>query len=60
MAAAEGPETFVQLPLTIDPDTKAISAPANPVLASHLDELNLYNRYIVALETPKMSPHPRP
>jgi translocation protein SEC72 len=61
MAAAEGPETFVQLPLTIDPDTKAISAPANPVLASHLDELNLYNRYIVALETPNQNvPPPAP
>ena len=35
MAAAEGPETFVQLPLTIDPDTKAISSP-NTLLADHL------------------------
>ena len=61
MAAAEGPETFVQLPLTIDPDTKAISSPTNPVLASHLDELNLYNRHIVALETPNQNvPPPAP
>ncbi|KAM0699513.1 hypothetical protein Q7P36_000515 [Cladosporium allicinum] len=60
MAAAEGPETFVQLPLTIDPDTKAISS-TNTVLADHLDELNLYNRYIVALETPNQNvPPPAP
>jgi len=60
MAAAEGPETFVQLPITIDPETKALSS-TNTTLDDHLEELNLYNRYIVALETPNQNvPPPAP
>lgn len=60
MAAPEGPETFTQLPLTIDPQTKAVSSTTSS-LTDHLDELNRFHRQIIALETPNQNiPAPAP
>lgn len=60
MAAPEGPETFTQIPLTLDANTKAIDS-SNPALADSLDELNRFHRHIVALETPNQNiPPPAP
>lgn len=60
MAAPEGPDTFTQLPLTIDPQTKAVSS-TTPSLTDHLDELNRFHRQIIALETPNQNiPAPAP
>lgn len=60
MAAPEGPETFTQLPLTLDPHTKAVAS-STPSLADHLDELNRFHRHIVALDTPNQNiPAPAP
>lgn len=60
MAAPEGPETFTSIPLTLDPDTKAVTS-TQPHLASNLDELNRFHRHIVALETPNQNiPPPAP
>ena len=60
MAAPEGPETFTQLPLTLDPHTKAVTS-STPSLADNLDELNRFHRHIVALDTPNQNiPAPAP
>ena len=60
MAAPEGIDVFTQLPLTLDPHTKAVSS-STPSLADHLDELNAFNRQIIALETPNQNiPAPAP
>ena len=60
MAAPEGIDVFTQLPLTLDPHTKAVSS-NTPSLADHLDELNAFNRQIIALETPNQNiPAPAP
>jgi translocation protein SEC72 len=60
MAAPEGPETFTQLSLTLDPHTKAVTS-STTSLADHLDELNRFHRHIVALDTPNQNiPAPAP
>lgn len=60
MAAPEGPETFTQVPLTLDASTKAVSS-SQPSLADHIDELNRFHRHIVALDTPNQNiPPPAP
>jgi translocation protein SEC72 len=50
-------ETFQQLPISIDPTTKAISA-SDPILSSELDELNKLSRAFVSLDTPNSVPPP--
>lgn len=52
-------DTFTQLPLQMDPQTKAISAyPTSPALQRELDELNTLHRNILTLETPGQTPPP--
>ncbi|EKG10202.1 Tetratricopeptide-like helical [Macrophomina phaseolina MS6] len=52
-------ETFVQLPLQMDPQTKAVSAHnASPALQRELDELNQLHRQFLTLETPGQTPPP--
>ena len=53
----EGPETFNQLPLTIDPSTKSISS-SDASLAAEIEELNKLHRNLVALDTPNQVPAP--
>lgn len=50
-------ETFHALPISIDPNTKAISS-SDPTLASEIEELNKMNRAFVSLETPNQVPPP--
>lgn len=59
MAAPSQIETFHQLPLTIDPSTKAISTSSDDVtLQNHLEELNKIHREFISLETPNQVPPP--
>lgn len=52
-------DTFTQLPLQMDPQTKAVSASSpSPVLQRELDELNSLHRQILTLETPGQTPPP--
>ncbi|KAK0940249.1 hypothetical protein LTR29_008147 [Friedmanniomyces endolithicus] len=53
----EAPDTFLQLPLTIDPATKAISS-TDSTLSADLDDLNKLHRTLLALETPQQTPPP--
>ena len=53
----EGPETFTQIPLSIDPASKAISS-TDPTLAAEIDDLNKLNRLIVGLDAPNQVPPP--
>ena len=48
-------ETFSQLPLTIDPSTKAISS-SDPTLATDIDDLNKLHRTFLTLESPAPPP----
>ncbi|TKA28977.1 hypothetical protein B0A50_03389 [Salinomyces thailandicus] len=50
-------ETFNQIPLSIDPATKAIST-SDPSLQDEIDELNRVHRAFVGLETPNGIPPP--
>ncbi|KAK5121912.1 hypothetical protein LTR85_004484 [Meristemomyces frigidus] len=50
-------ETFTQLPLTIDPASKAITSP-DPSLATDLEDLNKLHRAFLALDTPNQVPPP--
>ncbi|GAB7362207.1 hypothetical protein MBLNU230_g2233t1 [Neophaeotheca triangularis] len=59
MAAQSPVDTFHQLPLTIDPSTKAISTTtSDPALEAQLEELNKLHRQVLALETPNQVPTP--
>ena len=54
----EGPEeTFHQIPLSIDPSSKAISSP-DTSFESEIVNLNKLNRDFVALDTPNQVPAP--
>ena len=53
----EGPETYQQVPLTIDPSTKAVTS-SDPSLAAELEELNKMDRAFVALDAPNQIPPP--
>ena len=50
-------ETFHQLPLSIDPSSKAIST-SDPSIASEIEELNKLHRAFVSLDTPNQVPPP--
>ncbi|KAK4501448.1 hypothetical protein PRZ48_007257 [Zasmidium cellare] len=50
-------DTYTQLPLSIDPATKAIST-SDPSLTPEIDELNKMNRAFLALDTPNQIPPP--
>ncbi|EME43599.1 hypothetical protein DOTSEDRAFT_72835 [Dothistroma septosporum NZE10] len=50
-------ELFTQLPLTIDPQTKAIST-SDSTLRYEIEELNRMNRAFVALDVPNQIPPP--
>ena len=56
----EGPDTFVQLPLAIDPNTKAISSSSSSgALEAELAALNsLHRSFVVDLEGPMGVPPP--
>ncbi|GAB1737785.1 hypothetical protein NU219Hw_g2266t1 [Hortaea werneckii] len=53
----EADETFTQIPLSIDPSTKAIST-SDSSLNSEIDELNQLHRAIIGLDTPNGVPPP--
>jgi translocation protein SEC72 len=53
----ESLETFHQLPLSIDPSSKAIST-SDPSLATQIDELNKFNRALISLDAPNQIPPP--
>lgn len=53
----EATEVFHQLPLTIDPSTKAISS-SDPSLATDMEDLNKLHRALVSLEAPNQVPPP--
>ena len=53
----EGLETFQQIPLSIDPSSKAIST-TDASLTSEIDELNKLHRAFVSLDTPNQVPPP--
>lgn len=53
----EALETFQQVPISIDPSTKAITS-SDPALAFEVEEINKVHRNIVALETPNQIPPP--
>ena len=53
----EGPETFTQLHLSIDPLSKAISS-SDPTLASEIEELNKLNRALLSPDAPNQVPPP--
>jgi translocation protein SEC72 len=55
--AMEAPETFNQLPLTLDPTTKALSS-SDPTLAADIDDLNKLHRALLSLDTPQQIPPP--
>ena len=50
-------ETFTQLPLTIDPATKALTS-SDPTLTADLADLTKLHRLFLALETPSQVPPP--
>ena len=50
-------ETFHQLPLTIDPSTKALSS-SNASLRPEIDDLNKLHRLLLSLDTPSQIPAP--
>jgi translocation protein SEC72 len=50
-------ETYIPLPLSIDPVTKAVSS-SDPSLQHDLDELNKLHRALLQLETPNQIPPP--
>ncbi|KAK5702273.1 hypothetical protein LTR17_022454 [Elasticomyces elasticus] len=56
-AAMEAPDTFIQLPLNLDPATKALTS-TDSTLSADLDELNKLHRSLLALETPNQIPPP--
>ncbi|KAI9690645.1 MAG: hypothetical protein M1820_009952 [Bogoriella megaspora] len=53
-------DTFTQLPIQIDPQTKAISTPSinSSETATEIDHINALNRAIVGLSTPNSIPPP--
>ncbi|KAK5691574.1 hypothetical protein LTR97_011568 [Elasticomyces elasticus] len=53
----EAPDTFLQLPLNLDPATKALTS-TDSTLSAELDELNKLHRSLLALETPNQIPPP--
>ncbi|KAK5116790.1 hypothetical protein LTR62_007464 [Meristemomyces frigidus] len=53
----EGPETFNQLSLSIDPSTKALTSP-DATLASEINDLNQLHRILLTLDTPNQIPAP--
>jgi translocation protein SEC72 len=56
-------DTYIQLPLQIDPASKAISVPAssdNKALATELTALNTLHRTLLNLDTPIPPPPPPP
>ena len=53
----EGLETFRQLPLSIDPSSKAISS-SDPTLTSEIEELNKLTRALVSPDAPNQVPPP--
>jgi translocation protein SEC72 len=53
----EGPETFTQLPLSIDASTKLITS-STTSLTESLDDLNKLNKLLTGLDTPNQVPPP--
>ncbi|KAK8153761.1 tetratricopeptide repeat domain-containing protein [Phyllosticta citrichinensis] len=52
-------DTFVQLPLRMDPQTKAISASSPSIpLQKEIDQVNALHRSIISLDTPGQTPPP--
>lgn len=50
-------EVFHQLPLTIDPSTKALAS-TDPSLAAEIEEVNKLHRALLSLDTPNQVPPP--
>ena len=53
----EGPETFNQVPLSIDPSSKTLSS-SDSSLGTEIDEINKTHRAFVALDSPNQIPPP--
>ncbi|KAK5019044.1 hypothetical protein BJ546DRAFT_960895 [Cryomyces antarcticus] len=61
MADVEAQETFIQLPIQIDPSTKAVtsaSTSSSTALDAELKALNTLHRSLLALDTPNSVPPP--
>lgn len=59
MATLEGPDTYVQLPIQLDPTTKALSTPfgTDPLLTRELTALNtLHRSFIRDIDNPSNTP----
>lgn len=51
-------ETFTQLPLHLDPATKAVTSPSDPTLSDNLTDLNRLHRLLLTLDAPTSVPPP--